>query len=217
MIIGLVILGLAVILIIFGRSRFVFSGTGLSAIGSLSIVGIVIGSAFIPSFVVGGITVSISGFVMPIIISTVFFIIASKRREFMKACTATVAVLCAYITVWVILPEFIGYRWTATVSAVVCGVSAFFVGRTSSCVIASTFFGMAVGDVLASVVDVFAENIVFRLGGYYAFSSIVSAVALGMLMINVYNFIVKKSNRKQVDESDNYGVNADEYKKYFPD
>ena len=216
MIIGLVLLGLVVVLLFLGIAQRVFKSFGLSYWLAFVVVGALIGSAFIPTFTANGVSVCVAGFITPIIAAAVFFVLSYRSGDLWRAVITWAAVLASYVAVWVILPRFLGGTATAAISGVLCGIVAFAVGRTRVSVLASTFGGMALGDIIASAVSVYAYGNVLRIGAAAAFDAIIIASVLAVGMFEATSAIkraVNVRNRALTEVAEEF--DPDEYKKYF--
>ncbi len=216
MIIGLVLLGLVVALLFLGIAQRVFKSFGISYWLAFVVVAALIGSAFIPTFTAGGVSVSVAGFITPILAATVFFVLSYRSGELLRAIVALASVFATYVAIAVMLPRVLDETSAADISGVLCGIVAFAVGKTRVSVLASTFGGMALGDVIASVVSMFAYGGAPRVGSAAAFDAIIIASVLAIVLFEAAAGIKRATNRRNralceaAEEFD-----PDEYKKYF--
>lgn len=216
MIIGLVLLGLVVALLFLGIAQRVFKSFGISYWLAFVVVGALIGSAFIPTFTAGGVSVCVAGFITPILAAAVFFVLAFRSGELWRALVTSAAVLATYVAIWVMLPRVLDGTATAAVSGMLCGVVAFSVGRTRISMLAATFGGMALGDITASAVSVFAYGSSLRIGAAAAFDAVIIASVLAIVLFEITAAIkraVNTRNRALCEAAEEF--DPDEYKKYF--
>lgn len=217
MIIGLVLLGLIVVLLFFGIAQRVFKSFGISYWLAFIVVGALIGSAFIPTFYSNGVSVCVAGFIAPVIAATAFFVLAYRSGDIWRAVVAFAATLAAYVAVWVVLPQLVGETATAVISGGLCGIVAFATSKTRASVLSATFGGMAVGDVLASVVSAYAYGGMPRVGAAATFDAIILASVLAVAAFEataaIRRAIVIRNRAAACEAAEEF--DPDEYKKYF--
>ena len=220
MIIGLVLLGLTVILMLFGVAQKVFKGLGMAYWLAFVFVGTMIGCCFIPSFWLFGVYFNVAGFIAPAVFSVVLFVLAYKARELWRAVVAASAVMALYVAAVLLLELYVNAAVLAIIAGILCGAAAYIVGNTRLAAVAAAFAGVTVGDIIAAAVDVYVYKDAMRLGSVGAFDAVVLAavvaVALYEAVAAIRRAALNKSRRLKATEAAEE-FDPEEYKRYFGD
>lgn len=216
MIIGLVLLGCVVVLLFFGIAQRVFKSFGVAYWLAFIIVGALVASAFVPSFAIGEVTVSVSGFVVPIAIAVTLFIISGKTREAGHSAVAASAVLAVYVAIELLLAPVVGMTVIAVVEGVLCGAIAYIVGKTKTAAVSGVFAGIPLGAVTAAVVEKISYGEPMHLGHYGVFDAVVLAAVFSIVLFEATDAVKRSINAKRsVAAEVAEEFDPDEYKKYF--
>lgn len=221
MIIGLVLLGLVAVLLLFGVAEHVFKSFGVSYWLALVIVGVLIGSAFIPTFTVGAVTINVAGFFAPLLFAAVLMSLAVKMRDGWRAVVTSTVIMALYISVWLLIAPITFTTVTVIVIGFLCGAVGYLVGKTKIAALSGIFFGMPIGESVASGVDMYAYGSPIRFGSVATFDAIILAAVTAVVIFESIAAIKRTMNRRKRINS--AALNAetaeefdpDEYKKYF--
>lgn len=216
MIIGLVLLGCVTVLLIFGIAQRVFMSFGVAYWLAFMLVGVMIASAFIPSFTVNGARISASGFLVPLAVAGVFLALALRTREAGHSAVAASAVLAVFLAVELLLFPIASEGIIAVTEGVLCGVIAYIVGKTKLASLFGVFMGVPIGVVAAEVVKAISYGRTMQLGSAHVFDCVVIAAVLAIVISETVAAVKRFNNakRKLVAETAEE-FDPDEYKKYF--
>ena len=217
MIIGLILLGSVAVLLFFGIAERVFKSFGVAYWLAFIMVGVLIGSAFIPSFRIGVVTVNAAGFIAPAAFAVVFFVIAVRTREHYRAIVAASAVAASYVAVRLLVEPIASPVVTAIVVGFLCGAIGFLVGKTKLAALASIFAGFPIGEGISTAVGAFLPSVEMRLGSAAMFDALIIAAVFSVAMFEAIAAIKRTMNarRTAVLAETAEEFDPDEYKRYF--
>ncbi|MCH5162837.1 MAG: hypothetical protein J1G38_05050 [Clostridiales bacterium] len=216
MIIGLVVLGCVVVLLFFGITQRVLNSFGVAYWLAFIVIGALIASAFVPSFAIYGVSVSVSGFIVPSAVAVLFFAISGRAREAGHSAVTASAVLAVYVAVELLLAPVVNATVIAVVAGISCGAIAYVVGKTELVSVAGVFTGVVTGDVVAAVVEHFSYGSAMRLGSYGSFDAIVLGAVFSVILFEAVAAVKRRLNAKRsVMAETAEEFDPDEYKKYF--
>lgn len=219
MIIGLILLGITALLLFLGIAKRVFSNFGVPYLLAFVIVGVLIGSAFIPTFNIGRVSVNVAGFVAPLTFAVMFLIIAGRRRETWSAFVASSSTAAVYAAVLLLISPITSVTVTVISAGFLCGAVAYLVGKTELGAIASVFAGLPIGEVISSVVGYFSLGRGIVLGTAATFDSVILAAVFAVILSEAISAIKRtmntraKRNALLAETAEEF--NPDEYKRYF--
>lgn len=220
MIIGLVLLGLVAVLLFFGVAEHVFKSFGVAYWLAFVMIGVLIGSAFIPGFTVGAVEFNVSGFIAPLVFSAVFFALAVRTREVSRALVTTSVIAALFIAVWLLIEPITNDTVTVIIIGFLCGAVAFLVARTKLAACAAVFLGMPLGEVISSAVNMFVYGTPMQFGTAATFDAVILAAVFSIVLFEAVAAIKRISSAKarariesKTETADEFDPN--EYKKYF--
>lgn len=220
MVIGLVLLSLVAVLLFFGVAERVFKSFGVAYWLAFIMVGVLIGSAFIPSFTIGAVEFNVSGFIAPLVFAAVFFGLAARTHEAMRAVVTTSVVAALFISVWLLIEPITNDTVTVIIIGFLCGAVAFLVAKTKLAALSAVFLGMPIGEVVSSAVNLYAHKTAMRFGTPATFDAIILAAVFSVALFEAIAAIKRTMNAKKrtaalqnAETADEF--NSDEYKKYF--
>lgn len=220
MIIGLILLGSVTVLLFFGVAERVFKSFGVTYWLAFVMLGVLIGSAFIPSFTVGSVTFNVAGFFAPLLFSAVFFFLAVRTREHLRAIVTTSVVAALFVSIDLLVSPVASDTVTAIIIGFLCGAVAYLVGKTKLAGLAAVFLGMPIGEVISSAVGLYVYGTEMRFGTAATFDAVILAAVFAVALYEAVAAIKRTVNararaRSGVPAEAAEEFDAEEYKKYF--
>ena len=213
-------MSLVAVLLFFGVAERVFKSFGVAYWLAFIMVGVLIGSAFIPSFTIGAVEFNVSGFIAPLVFAAVFFGLAARTHEVMRAIVTTSVVAALFISVWLLIEPISNDTVTVIIIGFLCGAVAFLVAKTKLAALSAIFLGMPVGEVVSSAVNLYVYGTPMRFGTAATFDAIILAAVFSVALFEAIAAIRRTMNAKKraaalgnSETADEF--NPDEYKKYF--
>ena len=193
MIIGLIILGIAAVLIFFGAAERYFETLGLTSWLSFIIILAFVLGAVVPDISVSGVIVSLGGFIVPLVTVVVLAAISVKRNNLFRALIS--AVLAAAITVGVRVlfkPEINSEAImpSSLIIGFVCGAVAFIFSGNRIGMLITAIGGIVIGDIISASLSYSANpqtNLVF--GGNAVFDALAVSCAFGLILFEAVNAV----------------------------
>ena len=187
MTIGLIILGVAAVLIFFGAAERYFEMLGITSwLAFLIILTFVLG-AVVPAIEVGAAEIGIGGFVIPIIVTVI--IVALSRRSGNMWRSVPSLLLCAVITAGLrvlLRPTANDALVCSLLTGFLAGAIAFVVSHGRINIIISAVGGIVVGDIIgSSVLFAVTEQKTLTIGAHGMFDAIIIAAAFGLILFEV--------------------------------
>ena len=220
MIIGLVLLGITALLLFFGIAKRVFANFGVPYLAAFVIVGVLIGSAFIPTFHIGRVSVNAAGFIAPMVFSVMFLLLAKRRREVWYAVVALSASAAVYVAVLLLISPITSVTVTVVSAGFLCGAVAYLVGKTQLGALAAVFAGLPLGEVVASAVNYFSLGTEISLGTAATFDTVILAAVFAVVLYEAIAAIRRTMNARaktsaalETETAEEF--DPDEYKRYF--
>ncbi len=220
MIIGLVLCGLVAVLLFFGVAERVFKSFGVAYWLAFVLVGIMIGSAFIPTFKIGAVSFNVAGFIAPLIFSAVFFALATRTHEAGRALVTTSVVAALFIAIKLLIEPIANATVTAIVVGFLCGAVGFLVGKTKLAALAAMFLGLPIGESITSAVNMYVYGTRMSFGTAATFDAVILASVFAVVLFETVSAIKRTMNARARAHAQNNAeisdeFDADEYKKYF--
>lgn len=219
MIIGLVLLGLVAVLLFFGVAERVFKSFGVAYWLAFVMVGVLIGSAFIPSFTIGTVTFNVAGFIAPLVFAAVFFFLATRSHEARRALMTTTVVMALFIAIWLLIEPIANAAVTVIIIGFLCGAVSFLVGKTKLVALSAVFLGMPLGEIISSAVNLYVYGTPMRFGTAATFDAVILAAVFSVVLFEAIAAIKRTMNARARSAAADSEVaeefDADEYKKYF--
>ncbi|MCH5165475.1 MAG: hypothetical protein J1G01_03635 [Clostridiales bacterium] len=220
MIIGLVLCGLVAVLLFFGIAEQVFKSFGVAYWLAFVIVGVLIGSAFVPTFTIGRVSFNIAGFVAPLLFAAVFFSLATKTHEAGRAIVTTSVVTALFIAIWLLIEPITNDTVTVIIIGFLCGAIGFLVGKTKIAALSAVFLGIPIGEVISSAVNVYVYGTQMRFGSAATFDAVILSAVFAVVLFEAIAAIKRTMNNKArakaaLNAETAEEFDADEYKKYF--
>ena len=218
MIIGLVLLGLVAVLLFFGIAERVFKSFGVAVWLAFVMIGVLIGTAFIPTFTVGAVELNVAGFFAPILFAVVFFVLAVRLREAGRAAVVTAVTAALYISVWMLIAPITSDTVCVIIIGFLCGAVDYLVGKTKIAALCGIFAGMPIGDVISSAVGMYVYNTPLTIGTPSTFDAIILAAVTAVVIFESVSAIKRTMNHRAkakalIETAEEF--DPDEYKKYF--
>ena len=155
---GLILLAVMAIVLMFPFGRNAFRGLGLAQwAGFLVIIAFAIG-IIVPNIRLSEMTrVSVGGFILPIIASIVLAVMLARNNALLRGIVAMLAVVALTTGLLLVMPtRTMGLRvLTSIVIGIIAGAVGFIIGRTRSASVFSVLSGVAVGNLIYSLIDYF--------------------------------------------------------------
>ncbi|MBD5132166.1 MAG: hypothetical protein HDT28_06220 [Clostridiales bacterium] len=223
MIIGLVLCGLVAVLLFFGIAERVFKSFGVAGWLGFVFIGVLVGSAFIPSFSIGAVRFNVAGFFAPLLFAAVFFFLAVRTHEALHALVTTSVIVALFIAVWLLIQPITNDTVTVIIVGFLCGAVSYLVGKTKLSSLAALFLGMPIGEVISSAVGMYVYGTPMQFGTAATFDAVILAAVFSVVLSEAISAIKRavnnKAHRKQADMLLNTEAaeefDKDEYKKYF--
>lgn len=225
MTIGLVLLAVIAILIFFGLSDKFFKNLGVASwIGFLIALALIVG-AVIPNITIGGFTMNIGGFIVPIIGMIILAAFIGWNWDLARLAFAEISVAAVAVATRVlILPENTGMILAASlIVGFVGGTVAYLIGRSRLSTLAAVMGGVVLGDLIVNLIYVYGiGGYNFSMGTRGVFDSIIIGCVFGILLLEaVVTARRATSNRRVANTSMNAesgeDVDKDEFDDYFDD
>lgn len=220
MIIGLVLLGLVAVLLFFGIAERVFKSFGMPYWLAFIMVGMLIGSAFIPTFTIGAVSFNIAGFIAPLLFAAVFFALAVRTHEGVHALITTSVVTALFIAIWLLIEPITNDTVTVIIIGFLCGAVGFLVGKTKLAALCAVFLGLPIGELISTAVNMYAYGTPIHFGTPATFDAIILSSVFAVVLFEVIAAIKRTMNaRARLNAAQNAETaeefDAEEYKKYF--
>lgn len=214
MIIGLIILGIVSLLFLFGLLKSVLIRTQIPYWAMFIILASFTISAFLPSIKIGVVLVSPSTFLLPLILSIVFFIKAIYAQEtlpFFLTCIISSTVVVAF-ELLLFGQGAISDVFASVFLGVIVGAIAFVITPSAVSALSGILGGFVLGQAVTGFVNYTnnAQNFIF--GSQNLFSGIIIAltcalavgVAFSKMSTKVGESIVKRSNYMSEQSEETY-------------
>lgn len=216
MIIGLVLCGLVAVLLFVGVAERVFKSFGVTYWLAFVMVGLLIGSAFIPSFAIAGVEFNVAGFVAPVIFAGIFFALCKRSHEVWRATVAFASVAAIAVAIELLIDPIVNDVVSVIILGFLCGAMGFLVARTKLSSLAAIFAGLPIGDVIATVVGKYAYGTPLSFGSAATFDAIILAAVFSVALFEAVAAVKRTMNaRAKVNAELAEEFDPDEYKKYF--
>lgn len=189
-IIGLVLLGIAALMILFGLLRNAFEHHRLSRLWSLIFILAIIGTLFIPNIVVNDVfRFNIGGFVIPLIAAIAMMFRFESAGEFLRAVTSIILVAGLTLGMFWLMPMNTGVMrvLTAILVGLVAGGISYLVGRSARGAIMSSVLGIYGAQALMFWILWMTDrpNAMLDLGVGFYFDAIVIAAVTSFILVEV--------------------------------
>lgn len=216
MIIGLVLCGLVAVLLFVGVAERVFKSFGVAYWLAFVMVGLLIGSAFIPSFAIAGVEFNVAGFVAPVIFAGIFFVLCKRSHEVWRVTVAFASVAAIAVAIELLIDPIVNDVVSVIILGFLCGAMGFLVARTKLSSLAAIFAGLPIGDVIATVVGKYAYGTPLSFGSAATFDAIILAAVFSVALFEAVTAVKRTMNaRAKVNAELAEEFDPDEYKKYF--
>ncbi len=225
MTIGLVLLTVIAILIFFGLSDRFFKNLGIASwIGFLIALALIVG-AVIPNITIGGFTMNLGGFIIPIIGMIVLAAFIGWNWDLARLAFAEISVAAVAVATRVlILPDNNGMVLAASlIVGFVGGTVAYLIGRSRISTLASVMGGVVLGDLIVNLIYVYGiGGYSFSMGTRGVFDSIIIGCVFGILLLEAIVTARRAASNKRVANTamgteSGEDVNKDDFDDYFDD
>lgn len=215
MTIGLILLALVSVLIFFGATEKFFRKLGMpNWLAFLLVLALIVG-AIIPSIRIGGFSVNVGGFLIPLVIMIILDLLMGASPELFRTLIATLSIAAVALAVRILIKPTNG-AMIITASLIVGflgGAIAYLIGGTRLSTLSSVMGGIVLGDILTNTLYVLgSDNLSFALGSRGVFDSIIIAAVFGVALYEIVT-IARRSmgNKKLRDSSLNFEGGEDIY------
>lgn len=195
--IGMILLAVLAVLIFFGLTDRFFAKMGVANwVAFLVVLAFAVAAVF-PPLAIGSVTLSYAGFFLPVILAVVSMFAIGANGSLIRAIVAALAVAGVVLSTRVAFVPSGGYRNTL-ISVLIIGLSggivAYIIGQGRLAVFASLLGGIVLGDFISAMIFrfVLGESYLFQLGQNGIFDSIVLAVIVGGVTLEIANRIIVK-------------------------
>jgi len=200
MTIGLIILGVVAILAFFGLLERFFIKLGLKSwVALILVLGLVVG-AVVPPIVFGtALSISIGGFIAPLVVVIVLLGVAKNRSESFRAVVAMLAVASVAVATRMLLAPLNASLILAAslIIGFVGGASAFLAGHTRVASVSSAIGGIILGDVIIGLIRFFVGGDMVVLGAQGVFDSLIIAAIFSLLVCEAIGAIKRVNLEKR--------------------
>lgn len=184
---GLILLGVMALLLLFSFGRNAFRGLWLTpGAAFFAVLAFAVG-IIVPSIPLyrGGFYMTVGGFVLPVVASIALIGLLIRHGGVLRSIAGMLAVVAVTVGLMVVMP--MGNIWmrmlAAWVIGLVAGAVAFLVARTRASSAFAVLGGVAVGDLIYSLISYFAYRAgVVTLGGDVAYNSIFVGVLFALIL-----------------------------------
>ena len=221
MIIGLVLCGLVAVLLFFGVAERVFKSFGVAYWLAFIMIGLLIGSAFVPSFAIGGVVFNVAGFIAPVVFAVVFYVLAARTREVSRAVVTTAVTVALTVSVRLIISPLVGDVVSVLIVGFLVGAVAYLVSKTKLAALAGVFSGVPIGEIIASAVNVYVYSAPMQIGSAATFDAVILAAVFAVVLFEAIAAIRRtmstRRHRRTAAMMSEQGedFDSDEYKRYF--
>ncbi len=225
MTIGLVLLAVIAILIFFGLSDKFFKNLGVASwIGFLIALALIVG-AVIPNITIGGFTMNLGGFIVPIIGMIILAAFIGWNWDLARLAFAEISVAAVAVATRVlILPDNSGMILAASlIVGFVGGTVAYLIGRSRLSTLAAVMGGVVLGDLIVNLIYVYGiGGYTFSMGTRGVFDSIIVGCVFGILLLEAVVTARRAASNKRVANTSmstesGEDVNKDDFDDYFDD
>ncbi len=213
--------GLVAVLLFFGIAERVFKSFGVAYWLAFVMIGLLIGSAFVPEFGIGNVKFNVAGFISPIVFAAVFYVLAARTHELMRALVTTSVVIALFVSVWLLIAPIANDTVTVIIIGFLCGAVTFLVAKTKLAALAGIFAGMPIGEVISSAVDLYVYDTPMEFGTAATFDAVILAAVFSVVLFEAVSAIKRTVNARNRARAANElsefaeDFDPDEYKKYF--
>lgn len=204
MTIGLILLALVSVMIFFGVTERFFRRIGVpNWLAFVLVIALIIG-AVVPSVRIGGFTMNLGGFLIPIAIMIVLDVLMGRSAELFRTAVATIAVAAVALGVRVLIrPINGGMILTASlIVGFVGGAVAYLIGGTRLSTLSSVMGGIVLGDILTNFVYVYGiGGMSFALGLRGVFDSIIIGAVFGIAILEIIRIAKRSASDRKIQTS----------------
>lgn len=219
MTIGLVLSVVVAILAFFGLADSFFKRVPIAPWLGFVVSLLLIAGALIPNITIGSFSMNIGGFIVPVIGSVIFSVIAWRRGDFLKVIFAELVFSAIMVaTRSLILPENGGMILaTSLIVGFLGGIMAYVITRSRSGVLASVMMGIVLGDLIVNLIYVFGfGGYAFSMGTRGVFDALVIGCVFGCVMLEAVEGAKRTVSEGRVNkEALKAESGRDEYDEFF--
>ena len=197
--VGMIILGVAGLLVLFGVGQRVLDKMRLTDRQALLFIALILALGFVPEIPLGGnVWVNLGGAVVPLILCVYLFVKAGSAKEKVRSVVAAILTGAAIYAMGRLLPDepetmFMDPNYLYGIAA---GVIAYVLGRSRRCAFIAGVTGMLLAN-LANAVAVSAAGVDQRLvlGGAGVYDAVVISGFLAVLLAELVGELIERATR----------------------
>jgi len=188
MTIGLLCLGVVALLIFFGVATNTLKEIGIPEwVAFVFVLALVIG-VVIPSVQFGNVFLSISGFLIPMLICAMLFVAIGFKKDLFSVLIASLSIAAVTMLVKILFPisanAFLSVQ--SLVIGFASGILASVLAKKRTSALLSSIFGILLGDIAVGLINLFAyHNLYVGIGSDGIFDALVLSSIVGILIIGV--------------------------------
>ena len=197
--VGMIILGVAGLLVLFGVGQRVLDKMRLTDRQALLFIALILALGFVPEIPLGGnVWVNLGGAVVPLILCVYLFVKAGSAKEKVRSVVAAILTGAAIYAMGRLLPDepetmFMDPNYLYGIAA---GVIAYVLGRSRRCAFIAGVTGMLLANI-ANAVAVSAAGVDQRLvlGGAGVYDAVVISGFLAVLLAELVGELIERATR----------------------
>lgn len=203
MMIGLIILGVVSLLFLFGLLKTVLLRAQIPFWAMFLILASFTVSAFLPSFKIGSLLINPATFLLPLILSIVFFVKAVLSNEtlpfFITCVVSAVVVLTFELLLFGQSP--ISDVFASVILGVIVGAIAFAITPSSVSALSGILSGFVIGQTISALINYSKNAQTFILGEQNLFSGLIIALTCAVAVGIAFSKMSKKATESVVKRS----------------
>lgn len=200
--IGMIILAVLAVLIFFGLADKYFVKMNVAGwVAFLILLAFAVAAVF-PPLVLGNVSISYAGFVLPIMLGVVTLFAIGWNSALLRTVVSALAVSGIVLAARV---AFAPISYNAAIPSVLivgfaAGIVSYIIGQSRLSSFSSVLCGIVLGDFITAMIFrfVFGSGYYFALGQYGIFDSIVLASVVGAVTLEIASLIIKAVERNTV-------------------
>ena len=201
--IGLILLAALAVAVFFGLGERFFRKIGLPDwLAFVLVLALVIG-ALVPEISLGGITINVGGFLVPLGLLAILFSRTKSKQCVLRSFLAILAVAGMTVATRLLIraetPGLIVV--TSAVTGALAGISAYLAGKERVAVLIGAIGGIVLGDIVNNMILRFVFYQPIELGSHGIFDSIILAAVLGIVLTEAIAAISRTMNENKISRT----------------
>lgn len=197
---GLVVLGIMAVLLLFSFGRNAFAGLGLPAWAAFAtIVAFAVGIV-VPLVPAGaGFAISVGGFMLPIIAMFALLAVLKKEHSVFRGVAGMLTIIAITTALLLVMPAYSFWTRALTIWVIglISGAVAFLVSGTRGASVFAVLGGIAVGDLIYTLIRYYVYGAAVTLGGSTVYNAMFLAALLALCLAQIAVIVGKTAGNNR--------------------